>query len=112
MLLQIPREISDRYSKPPIGSVVRVQGERTAIVSVTPGGRAFCTAIVKEGDGISKDKFLDPYWQLNAGGSRGLKIFLSQGDSQRLHQNPQEAVRSVKIIAHSRGGRCVFGVVI
>ena len=64
MLLQIPREISDRYSRPPIGSVVRIQGERTAIVTITPEGRSFCTAIVKEGDAISKDKFVDTYWCL------------------------------------------------
>ena len=113
MLLQIPREIADRYSKPPIGSVIRTCGEPTAIVNVTSEGRAFCTAIVREGDAISKDKFVDSYWCLNSQDGCGLKVFLSFEDSLRLRKSPrEERVKAVKITAHSKGGRCVFGVVI
>ena len=108
----IPREIADRYSKPPIGSVVRTAGDEHARLTFTDEGRAFCTLALKEGDVISKDKFTDPYWLINSRNERGLKIFLSEGDSRKLRENPREFVRAVKVIAYSKSGRCVFGVVI
>lgn len=109
----IPKNVIEKYSKPVIGSVVRTQGGEPAKVQFTlDRGRAYCAIAIRDGDLISKDKFTDPYWQIKTKGVGGLKLFLSEGDSRRLRENPKETVKAVKIIARSKSGKCVFGVTV